>query len=399
MKSLHKLLGIILTCFIGTIVFMAEVMVEVSIIGEDGPMWSMFLYLVIAGLAMYLFAKRWFKGKAQAAEQTPAPKTVQPEVRQPVQKAPSQSTAQVKRPKVSFDYISVGNYSKVMGIKHYAVLDVETTGLSTNTDKIVEIGIVLVDDGVTSTFHSFVNPEMHIPAAASRVNHIYDADVETSPTYAEIAPAVYNKLSGYTLIAHNAQFDTRFLHGLLLCAENAEDTTYAVLDTLGLARKHISGVPNYKLDTLTAHFGIERDKAHRALDDAMATQKMFELIREQMILDKKRKQEEKAKSEEERCAQFAASPLLNVHFVFTGEFTTPRDDLESYAKDVGAFVRTSLTGKTQYLVVGNLENYTEAAIAHKYKKADELIAAGQDLKKISEDEYLAMIDDAKKHLG
>ena len=91
----------------------------------------------------------------------------------------------------------------------YAVIDFETTGLS-SSDRVVEIGVVLLDDKfqVEKTWDALVNPECDI--ANSFLHKITDADVAQAPTFADIANTIASLLAGRMMVAHNASFEQRF---------------------------------------------------------------------------------------------------------------------------------------------------------------------------------------------
>src|SRR3982751_954670 len=92
-----------------------------------------------------------------------------------------------------------------------AVIDVETTGLSPRTDRVVEVGVVLLDERgeVEAEFETLVNPGRDV--GPTRLHGIRAADVVAAPTFAEVAPYLRSVLTGRTLVAHNALFDLRFL--------------------------------------------------------------------------------------------------------------------------------------------------------------------------------------------
>lgn len=288
----------------------------------------------------------------------------------------------------------------ILDMKKYVVFDTETTGLSRYNDKIIEIGIITVNNGVIDRYETFINPEMHIPSSASKVNGIYDKDVVNAPTYSEIAPVIHEKLHGIPIIAHNASFDLAFIENMF-CSEGLSAELF-YLDTLSLSRRYMKNLPDHKLQTLIAYFGIEKGNAHRAGDDAFATMQVFEHIRSEMLsqiemekaLRKKIKEQEAA----ERKARYGASPLFNVSFVFVGRFSMPFTMFQDKAIDVGAVRRNSVSGRTNYLVLGDTYNLPDWA-AENLAKAKELNALGKGPKIISEKEYLAMVSDAEKHLS
>lgn len=157
----------------------------------------------------------------------------------------------------------------------YIVLDTETTGLSPSKDRVIEIGILEVSGGqVVNTFGSLINPGIPVPASASSVNGLTDADLAGAPTYAEIAPTVAGLVLGKVIVAHNASFDIKFICAMLEEAGFEGEIKY--IDTLGYARKCLPDLPNHKLQTLAEHFSIDTGNAHRAVDDAMTCHLIFQ---------------------------------------------------------------------------------------------------------------------------
>ena len=154
----------------------------------------------------------------------------------------------------------------------FVALDFETTGLSPQTDRIVEVGGGRFEDGrIVDRLSMLINPGFPMPAAASAVNHITDRMLAGKPKEHEASGAITqflgDALAGKTLIvAHNAQFDVSFLSELL--ARQGIDATIRYADTLSMSRHLVRGVGNYKQPTLARHFGITNPNEHRAETDA-----------------------------------------------------------------------------------------------------------------------------------
>ena len=292
--------------------------------------------------------------------------------------------------------IESANYKEIVSLNRYAVIDVETTGLHHEDSRIIEIGIVIYDNGKIQQFSTYVNPEMPIPAEASKINKIYDSDIADAPKYSEIAPIVYDMLKGYTIIGHNLSFDLSFIQDLWEPLRIKDEFT--TLDTLSVSKRYIKNVKNHRLGTLAKHFGILTTGTHRAQEDATTTMKLFEQLKIEMTAEKEREKEQKkqakARLDAERADRFSSSPLYNMNFVFTGEFTQERDILEAAVQNVGGLVKKTVSGKTKYLVIGDLTGYEESTIAKKVGKADELIAKGQTIEKINELQFMHLIEDA-----
>jgi len=156
----------------------------------------------------------------------------------------------------------------------FVVFDIETTGLSPNTEAITEIGAVKVSNGViTDTFNELVNPGKPIPPKIVELTGITDTMVSTCPYISEILPKFFEFVGDSVLVAHNANFDTSFIKKA--AKDLGLNYNYSCVDTLELSRSIVEGVKNYKLDTLTKHFNVKLENHHRACDDATATAHVF----------------------------------------------------------------------------------------------------------------------------
>jgi DNA polymerase III epsilon subunit family exonuclease len=153
----------------------------------------------------------------------------------------------------------------------YAVVDVETTGLSARTgDRICEVAVVLGRDGkIIDQYQSLVNPLRPISYGASAVNGISNGMVLNAPTFRNVAPALVEALDGAVLVAHNASFDLSFISAELRLA-GFEPPTNPVIDTLALARRCYTFTSN-KLGNVARSLGIQTQGLHRALADATIT--------------------------------------------------------------------------------------------------------------------------------
>lgn len=154
----------------------------------------------------------------------------------------------------------------------FTVVDLETTGLDPERDRITEIGAVRSRGGeVQGELATFVHPGMPIPAAVTAITGIRDTDVVTAPSIEGVLPALLEFLRGGVFVAHNARFDLGFLRAAL--ARSGRDRIEpVVLDTALLARRLVrSEVRDVRLATLAAHLRSPVAPDHRALTDARAT--------------------------------------------------------------------------------------------------------------------------------
>lgn len=155
--------------------------------------------------------------------------------------------------------------------------DTETTGIRPDRDRIIELAAF--DPTLNRTFLSFVNPQCPIPAEATAIHGITDEMVASAPDFAEVGKEFAAFCEGeVALIAHNNEaFDRLFLMQEYKRA-NVEMPDWPMIDSLKWARKYRSDLPRHHLQFLRQIYGIEENKAHRALDDVMVLYQIFSLM-------------------------------------------------------------------------------------------------------------------------
>lgn len=163
------------------------------------------------------------------------------------------------------------------------VFDTETTGFDPRSgDRVVEIGCVeLVNHIVTGqTFHVYINPERSMPRAAFEVHGLSDEFLADKPKFAEIVDGFLAFVGEARLVAHNAEFDFKFINAELGRLGRPAIGLDRMVDTLALAkRKHPAG-PN-SLDALCSRYGIDnsrRDLHGALLDSELLAEVYVELI-------------------------------------------------------------------------------------------------------------------------
>lgn len=154
----------------------------------------------------------------------------------------------------------------------YVVVDTETTGgRSYFGDRITEIACVVVRDGeIVEVFETLVNPERSIPPFVTRLTNITWDMVRDAPTFDRIAPDVVRVLEGHVFVAHNANFDWRFI-GSELSRCSGQRLKGRRLCTVKLARKVLPQLSRRSLDYIARYYGVEIHNRHRAGGDAIAT--------------------------------------------------------------------------------------------------------------------------------
>ena len=156
------------------------------------------------------------------------------------------------------------------GLREWVAFDLETTGLSNDTDDIIEIGAVkFTAKGVVDEFQSLVNPRRQLSAFIRELTGITQSEVDSAPSFSQVSSGVTEFLSGSTLVAHNAPFDVGFLRAKGL------DIYQPVCDTWELAYLTRPVAPSYALNQLARSEQVESPRFHRALDDARVVREVF----------------------------------------------------------------------------------------------------------------------------
>ncbi len=161
------------------------------------------------------------------------------------------------------------------------VFDIETTGLSNRTCKIIEIGAVKIKGGeIIDRMDIFVDPECPIPEEITNLTSITDEMVAGAPKEKEAVEAFLSFANGAMLIAHNANFDVGFIR--VAAERHSIPFENTFLDTVGLSKYVNPELKNHKLDTIVNHYKIGDFHHHRASDDAEVLARIFIIMLERL---------------------------------------------------------------------------------------------------------------------
>ena len=331
----------------------------------------------------------------------------------------------------------------------YVCVDVETTGRSYSEDEIIEIAALHVKNGaVCDTFTSLVKPSCsHIPWTYAEIQErgytsffdvpysvfrdlsnrrilpgeiveltgITDDMLRDAPAIDEVIPKFWEFVGDHILVGHNAVFDVSFL--CLACQTCGRLLKNDYVDTLRLARSLLPELSNHKLSSLAEHFNITNETAHRAESDALTTAKCLEamkaLVLQTTTVSEFRRDfsdpawKPSARSLKKLYAQkrirpseLAAPgtvdpshPLCGKSIVFTGELHMPRADAAQMAADVGAVVKTDVSSKTDFLVVGRQDRALVGAsgTSARERKAQKINDSGKgSIQILTEQDFLRL---------
>lgn len=176
----------------------------------------------------------------------------------------------------------------------YVVMDLETTGLNPKTDKIIEIGAARIREGkVRETYSTYVNPGRQLSAKVTELTGIHNEDLQDAPFIEELLNSFLEFIGQDILLGHNLIFDYSFMKRAMVNQKQTFERQG--IDTLKIARKCLTDVESKNLGFLCEYYHISLS-AHRALNDALATQQLYQILLKQFY--------------EKDCHIFSPKPLI-----------------------------------------------------------------------------------------
>lgn len=224
-----------------------------------------------------------------------------------------------------------------------AVVDVETSGGQASADRVVEIGIVLLDDGhVINRFQSLIHPETSIPASLTAIHGISNEMISDAPRFSELALQILELLEDRIFVAHNVHFDYGFLEAEFRRA--GYDFRAKKLCTVRLSRRLLK-LQSHSLAALCRHFSIVNNRAHRALEDALAT---AEILLRLLPMP--------------GCDQLIKNMTKGRAGTFKGPGNLPEEKLNQLPEKTGVYLFYDAQGKVIY--IGKANNLRERVHQH-----------------------------------
>ena len=279
------------------------------------------------------------------------------------------------------------------------IVDIETTGLDFTLDQIIEIAAIEIDlntGKVLREFQSFSMPdEIYISDATepepfeldpfiTKLTGITEEMLDGAPSNLDVTEAFFVFARDQPIWAYNAKFDSRFLNTNTI-------NHIAFHDVLALARRCFPNLPNHKLATVAEHLKISTKGAHRALADCLITKEIL------MQCLKTQSDHPELKPHDFKATDYKAKEdglFFGKTIVFTGALITmTRDNAAQHASKYGFKIGSSVTSKTDYLVVGiqELSHLAGHNKSTKHRKAEELISEGIQINIITENDFLKFI--------
>lgn len=152
----------------------------------------------------------------------------------------------------------------------FVAVDLETTGLNTSVDQIIEVGIVTFNrDEVLDSWSSLVRPRRAIGPEIQQLTGITPEDVRNAPAFDKIRDTVRTKIGAHPVVGHNIAFDRGMLEAAGLRLANRS------IDTFRLSSLFLYKLPAYSLKQVAASLGISMGDEHRGLADAETSRRVF----------------------------------------------------------------------------------------------------------------------------
>lgn len=297
-------------------------------------------------------------------------------------------------------------------LSNYIIFDIETTGLDSSYDEVIEIGAIKVKNNkIVSKFNSLVKPKNEIDEYITELTGITNEMVKDAPTIEEILPDFMNYIGNDILIGHNVNFDINFIYDNLY--RNKFDVlTNDFIDTMRISRKLLPELPHHRLIDLAKYFKIDSTNNHRSLKDCEITMNVYENLKEIALqkydnvdefknaFKKHKKEGLRAKDIVSTNTEFDADNLFYDKYVaITGTLEKmQRKEAMQIIVDLGGHCEDNVTKKTNYLILGN-NDYNpilRGKKSSKLIKAETLKLEGKDIEIISENVFYDIIDDCGK---
>ena len=164
----------------------------------------------------------------------------------------------------------------------YIALDLETTGLSSKTDRILEIGAIRIIEGEEKEEYStLVDPKTEIPERITELTGITGEMVKGMPDAATAVKKLVEFCEDLPILGHNILFDYKFVkHDAVNLGLTFEKDA---IDTLKIARTFLAELPSRRLQALCEYYEIHQENAHRALDDARMAHRLYQCLKKDFL--------------------------------------------------------------------------------------------------------------------
>ena len=288
----------------------------------------------------------------------------------------------------------------------YLSFDVETP--NRKNDRISQIGLLLIQNGNIVENHStLINPETYFEGINTEITGLDASKVSHAPTLIKYWPSVKDLFENYVVIAHNAAFDLTVLYKALV-SYGIEFPKIKYVCTYNEAMNKFPELKKFSLNALAEHFNISLENHHNAGADAKVCSLIFEEMKSQnfafipeefkasvkssQIAEDSKIEEPKAETVQLPYVMPEESSLTGIRCVLTGIFTMiSKSELTEYIESQGGKVTGSVSGVTNYLIVGTNPEpaWKHGGYGSKIEKAMKLISEGnKKLHFVKEEDFI-----------
>lgn len=271
----------------------------------------------------------------------------------------------------------------------YTVIDIETTGLDSSHDRIIEVAAIKINnENVENTFSSLIKSDTKIDSYIEALTGISNFDIANAPEPKEVLSQFSDFVGDSVLVGHNVNFDINFLY------DNFEKYLSKPLcndyvDTLRLSRRYFKGLSSYKLSALADFLKLSVETEHRALADCFTANQLLLKIKE---ASNRPNEEELALLDSLSFDE--SNPFFRKRIVVKG---LPQKHTYAFMKAVSEKCNCNMSDiflkSSDYIIFSDYtyKRYQKGETSQKFIKADELVKAGT-LKILSEKDWCKMLN-------
>ena len=194
-----------------------------------------------------------------------------------------------KELKYKLSYYQESSYSK------FVAIDLETTGLDATQDKIIEIAAIKIDlkTQEKSEFHKLIKINQRLPKIITKITGITDDMLKNGENQKEVLKSFNTFIGDLPLVAHNAKFDAEFLINALNKEFGLTRIDNLFIDSISQFKLYYPRFDSYKLKDVIERLEIQANPNHRALNDADAVAKIYELTHQKYLKNENEKEKTK----------------------------------------------------------------------------------------------------------
>lgn len=290
---------------------------------------------------------------------------------------------------------------------NYIIVDIETTGLSSEWDSIIEVAAIEINNGeVVKKYQSFVEFEDELPKFIIELTGITNDMLKGAPSAQEVITEFSDFIGDKIIVGYNVNFDINFLYDYFKLILD-KDLKNDYIDCLRISRKLFPEEKHHRLKDMVELLDIQVDTEHRALSDCETTKNVFEKLYNKVIekynntsdfictFQKKYKSLNANDITTTNNEFDTTHPLYGKKCVFTGTLEKMiRQEAMQIVVDLGGEVQNNVNKETNYLILGNNDYCPslKGEKSSKQKKAESLLIKGQDIAIIPENVFYDMIN-------